>query len=791
MKASKQFFIYLGLIVLSIGIWLLLALSGVLEGIEQETIRWRYLARGEMESSAPIMYVDLDAETVSYMGDRPWDRREFGVLVHALLGPGQAKLISVDVILSKFGGGALLDWERARKGDAFLGQAVRQYPDRVVLAAAYTGVVASTTDEVVRLPLIREGQYDPERAPFPEAPTFPIIDFGVGRLGLANVDEPLSGGAVPYYVPGFVELDSARYSFHLVDGARRDKEHFMNQAYADVVGDEVVLTDQDGWVTYRIPKRHQMTLFTLGLETFLAAKGLDARDVEITSDTLLIRDADGQLLRRIPLVEQQSIEVNWFEGWDLSNDSGRVSMQQVLRQADALADAAASGDAEAVAQLETWFSRFRDKVVFVGPVDPQLKDISPTPFNRSPVPKVGLHANLYRTIEEEAYVFRASSGMSVCLVVLLTCVVALLVLGGGGLRLCALLILFAYGVVAFVVFAQMNWILPLITPVGSTLTAALSVLMLKLGAEEWQRRRIKTLFGAYVAPKLVDEMVDSRQDPKLGGTETKITALFSDVEGFSALSEKLSPDQLVALMNEYLGAMTEVFQAQSGTLDKYIGDAIVTMFGMPVPVTDHASRACLSAIEMQERHAALRAKWAGEGKWPSDVLNMRTRIGLNTGMAVIGNMGSEMRFNYTMMGDSVNLAARCESGAKSYGVYTMVTSDTLQAALAEGADLRYRKLDRIVVKGRRQPVDIYELWEPSIPAEMSTNCKEAYECALERYFKGDWAAALEGFEQAEAFEPGQAYAPTTASTVLAARCREFIRSGGPEAWDGAFKMQTK
>lgn len=790
MKISKQLFIYLGLIVLSVALWLLLLLSGVLDGIEQETLRWRYLARGELVSSAPIVYVDLDAETVSYMGARPWDRREFGVLFHALLGAGGAKAVSLDIILSKFGAGALLDLERARAGETFLGQVVAAYPNRIVLAAAYTGVPSTSTGEATQLPWIREGNYDPQTAPFPEAPTYPIIQFDVGRLGLANVDETLSSGAVPYFVPAFVELDSPRYSFHLLYGAMRYKAHFMNKPSVEVLGDEVILTDKDGFTTDTLPMEHEMTLFSLGLATFLAANDLNADAVEISPDAITVR-RDGAVFRRIPLVEQQSIEVNWFEGWDRSVENDRVSMHTVLRKADALSDAAARGDTESVAELEAWFARFQDKVVFVGPVDPQLKDISPTPFNRVPAPKVGLHANLYRTIQDEAYVRRTSIEVCIAVVSLLTLMVSLLALGSGVPRLLSILLLVGYGVGVFVAFASFNWILPLIAPIGSTLTAAVSVVLLKLGSEEWQRRRIKTLFGAYLAPNLVHEMIESNQDPKLGGAEAEITAMFSDVEGFSALSEELSPDQLVSLMNEYLGAMTEVFQSQAGTLDKYIGDAIVTMFGMPVPVSDHAGRACLSALEMQERHAALRVKWAQSGQWPESVSHMRSRIGLNTGLAVIGNMGSEMRFNYTMMGDSVNLAARCESGAKSYGVYTMVTGATLQAALADGVSLRYRKLDRIVVKGRNEPVEIYELWESSIPLDESAACRQAYEAALELYFAGEWASGLAGFEEAERFEPSKAFAPTTPSTVLAARCRELMRTGDRASWDGVYRMQAK
>ena len=381
MKTSKQLLVYLSLIAATVGIWLFLSFSGVLDGIEEETLRWRYLLRGELESKAPIVFVDLDAETVSYMGDRPWDRREFGVLLHALLGAGDARVISIDIILSKFGAGALLDLERALKGDAFMGEAVEAYGQRVVLAAAYTGVKTAYGVDTAYLPLIRNGHYAPEKNPFPEAPTFPIIQFDLGRLGLANVDEERSGGTIPYFVPGFVELESSRYSFHLIEGLRRFKESFMNEPFPKVVGDEVVLTDKDGFTTDVLPMQHQMTLFSLGLETFLAAHGLDDQAVDIGQDALIIR-REGALFRRIPLVDQQSIEVNWLQAWASSTQNNRVSMQAVLRKADALATSAAAGDVEAVVELEAWFARFKDKVILVGAVDPLLKDISPTPFSR-------------------------------------------------------------------------------------------------------------------------------------------------------------------------------------------------------------------------------------------------------------------------------------------------------------------------------------------------------------------------------------------------------------------------
>lgn len=386
---------------------------------------------------------------------------------------------------------------------------------------------------------------------------------------------------------------------------------------------------------------------------------------------------------------------------------------------------------------------------------------------------------------------RADLSDTLWLVVGLTLLVGVLASRSGRLRLLAPLLVVLYGGLVFLAFVKFHYVLPLLVPVGSAVTAAGLCVLLKLGSEEWQRRRLKALFGAYVSPKLVEEMVESNQNPQLGGVEYEITALFSDVVGFSALSEELSPDEIVRLMNEYLGAMTDAFQGESGTLDKYVGAAIVTMFGAPVWIEDHAALACVAAVKMQERHAELRQEWAASGKWPAPVLKMRTRIGINTGRAVIGNMGSERRFNYTMMGDSVNLAARCESGAKAYGVYIMVTENTLEAALERGLQLNYRRLDRIIVKGRRQSILVYELWDGTVPSEAATACKTAYESALEAYFAGAWETALEGFERSAAFEPAKAYAPTTPSEVLAGRCRGFIERGGPPDWDGVYQMETK
>ncbi|MFP4069292.1 MAG: CHASE2 domain-containing protein [Opitutales bacterium] len=789
MNRFKQFLPYPALLLLAVGTWVGLWGTGALSGLEQEAMRWRYVIRGEMDSEAPIVYVDLDALSIAKIGDKPWDYLNFAQVLQGLLGPGGARAVGVDIIFSNIGGGALIDVDKARKGRMRLGQVVEAYEDRIVLAAAYTG----TTGGFSGLPLKRKGFDDPAEVPFPEAPTFPVIRFDSGRLGLANVDEDLSEGAVPQVVLGVVDTEGADFSRHLIDGQLRHFTGLLEEPRVLEEAGKLKLVDADGFPTASVPKESRHRLLSLGLAVFLAAHGLDAEAVEWEEEALRIF-RDGELFREVPLEGGQSIRVNWFEGWR-SARTPHLSMAEVLDQANALGRAAREGNAARVGELEEWFERFKDKVVFLGPVDATLKDLAPTPFDRVPVPKVGVHANLYRTVQEEAYLVRASDTQVVLAVGLLATVVAGLALWSGAgarfTRIGAFGLLLLYVGAVFYVFGRAGFVLPLIAPVGASLSAALWVVLFKLGSEEWQRRRIKALFGAYVSPELVEEMVESQRDPELGGTEAEITALFSDVEGFSALSEQLAPNELVTLMNEYLSAMTDAQQAEGGTLDKYIGDAIVTMFGMPLPIPDHAARACQSALRMQERHAELRARWAQAEGWPKQVLRMRTRIGINTGRAVIGNMGSRVRFNYTMMGDSVNLAARCESGAKSYGVYTMVTDATICEALKTLPDLFYRKLDRIVVKGRSQPVEVFELWDASVAQADARACRELYHAGLECYFAGDFDAAAAKFREALPHEPARRYAPTTPSTVLLARCEEFLANGAPERWDGAYRMRTK
>jgi adenylate cyclase len=306
------------------------------------------------------------------------------------------------------------------------------------------------------------------------------------------------------------------------------------------------------------------------------------------------------------------------------------------------------------------------------------------------------------------------------------------------------------------------------------------------------------MFSTYVSAEVVDEMIESEQDPELGGHDAEITPYFSDIQSFSAFSELLPSAKLGELLNEYLTVCTDLVESQRGALDKYIGDAVVAMFGAPVPFPDHAYRAALTSQLVHRELAALREKWISEGdKWPDLVHRMRTRIGLNTGMAMIGNMGSRTRFNYTMMGDNVNLAARMESGAKSWGAYTMCTETTRQQCEQHGGDrIVFRPLGRIKVKGRSQAVPIHEIVGlKEDVTDRTRECLGIFGEGLEKYFACDFADAIARFKCSAELEP---HIPGRDPGIVSNPSLVYIEISGhfqteppPADWDGVYVMKEK
>ena len=451
--------------------------------------------------------------------------------------------------------------------------------------------------------------------------------------------------------------------------------------------------------------------------------------------------------------------------------------------------------------FDAFFAKFENAIVFIGPEEKTFQDLAPTPFDIADMPKVGVHGNLVKTLTSGLYLKRLPTWVDHLATIGFCVVLAFIAVyqgpksswvQGGGLLAQAGCV-----VIACLVFAETHIVWPVVTPNLAGLSTSFFGVVVMVVIEQKAKGKLKGMFGSYVSSDLVEQMVESGEEPSLGGEETQITAFFSDVQAFSSFSELLSPTGLVDLMNEYLTAMTNILQDERGTLDKYIGDAIVAMYGAPIPMDDHAYQSVRTAILMQQKQIELREKWKSEGdKWPDIVARMQTRIGCNTGTATVGNMGALDRFNYTMMGDMVNLAARCESGAKAYGAYIMITEETKVAAETTRDDIAYRYLDKIVVKGRTQPVAMYE--PTGFMAELTQETQDCLDCfrqGIDRYLVQDWDGALKLFEKAKEMEPNKpGVTPGVVdnpSMILIDRCQVMKDNPPGDDWDGVYVMTTK
>lgn len=304
---------------------------------------------------------------------------------------------------------------------------------------------------------------------------------------------------------------------------------------------------------------------------------------------------------------------------------------------------------------------------------------------------------------------------------------------------------------------------------------------------------LKNAFGNYISPELIDQMHKRGEPPKLGGDVGVRTAFFTDIQGFSTFSEKLTASQLVELLNEYLTAMTDILLEEGGTLDKYEGDAIIAFFGAPMPLADHAARACTVAIRMQNKLAELRAKWKAEGdKWPKIVHDMRMRIGINSGEIVTGNMGSKSRMNYTMMGDSVNLAARLEEAAKQYGIFTQISHFTKDLCQEQ---FLTRQLDTIRVVGKSEPVTTFDLLDfANSSNSILLELKNHFEKGLKHYLAQEWDLALASFTQALEWENKrfpELEEKANPSKIYIERCQQFKELPPPPDWDGVYVLKHK
>tara|TARA_A100001234_G_scaffold66247_3_gene57954 strand:+ start:1729 stop:4611 length:2883 start_codon:yes stop_codon:yes gene_type:complete len=434
---------------------------------------------------------------------------------------------------------------------------------------------------------------------------------------------------------------------------------------------------------------------------------------------------------------------------------------------------------------------FVGKKLYYGLTATGTSDLNPMPFDPR-YPMVGLHANALNTILDNKIIYEVPK-VQVALVIgiigiLLAFGVPALSAAMGGLV--TAIIIGAYGWLSFWLFTNQQIWLDMVGPLSALLIGYLGITVYNYIQEEKNKNFLKESFGTYVSPELIDQMYESGEEPSLGGEEGYHTAFFTDIQSFSAFSEKLTASELVALLNQYLTDMTDVLLENNGTLDKYIGDAIVAFYGAPIDVDNHEYWACKTAIEMQDKLAILREGWQEEGdRWPEIVHNMQNRIGISSGQMVTGNMGSEARMNYTMMGDNVNTAARLESSAKQYGIYIQIADSTYQAVKEK---VVVRDLDNVRVLGKNEPVKVWELIsEVGQEPDQYKKILPAYHEALDLYKSQEWSKAIEAFKASDELEEMFGGRKTNPSRIYIPRCEHYLENPPGEDWDGVWTLTSK
>lgn len=332
-----------------------------------------------------------------------------------------------------------------------------------------------------------------------------------------------------------------------------------------------------------------------------------------------------------------------------------------------------------------------------------------------------------------------------------------------------------------VLFVLTRVFLGITAPLVSLLLIFITLTVMRFLSEAREKSYIRTAFGRYLSGAVINELLADPDKLSLGGEQKELTAFFSDVRGFSTISEQLTPADLVTLLNAYLTAMSDIILEERGTIDKYEGDAIISFFGAPISYADHPARACAAALRMKRTEALLNERFAAEKAAPGPLL---TRIGINTGEMVVGNMGTANKMDYTIMGNSVNLASRLEGVNKQYGTWVLV-SEATRSGCANG--FLFRRLDRVRVVGIQKAVQLYELvGEESDRKGPLGESVDRFNEALSRFEEKDWARAKRGFEEILKLRPEDG-----PSATYVKRCEEYLRTPPPAGWDGVFSLSMK
>lgn len=439
---------------------------------------------------------------------------------------------------------------------------------------------------------------------------------------------------------------------------------------------------------------------------------------------------------------------------------------------------------------------FENKIVLIGSTLPEDKDLIPVSF--SPGQREGdnylygveFHANAIQNFINKDFLYSPSPAMEILILFIIvflafyitgyikkiktrfsfiTEIVSIAVI---------LLIIIIFYQVSIYFFTNYKMVLPIVDPSLAIIFGYFGSTVYEFFAERRRNMMIKGMFGQYVSRNLVNELIENPDKLKLGGESKELTILFCDLAGFTSFSEGKKPEEVVSYINEFLDEMSEIILKYNGTLDKYLGDSIMAFWGAPIPIKEHAYLACKAALEMNERLKTLNKKWESK----DNILRMR--VGINSGIVVVGNIGGKKRFDYTVMGDNVNLASRLEGANKIFGSSLMISEPTYKLVKERFVA---RELDTIRVKGKTKPTKVYELLGNYDDEKIRVRNKEFldYFTGLTEYKKANFEDALQLFKNC--YEKLK----DNVSLAYIERCEEFINNPPPPDWDAVTNLTEK
>jgi len=417
---------------------------------------------------------------------------------------------------------------------------------------------------------------------------------------------------------------------------------------------------------------------------------------------------------------------------------------------------------------------FKDAYVFFGFSAPGLFDLRPTPVS-GVYPGVEINATMLDNLLANDFFRPVPAAFVIAMTLMIAILAGLATSSVSGIAKSAMVYVFfiaAPVVICLIAYREGFW-LPLVVQETGVALTLFSAGLIYYTTEGRQKMFIKNAFKQYLSPAVIEKLIQHPEHLKLGGERRMLSIFFSDLEGFTGISEGLDPEALTSLLNDYLSAMTDIIHEEGGTVDKYEGDAIIAFWNAPLEQPDHARRCVRAAMRCQARLAEMRPMFRERlGK------DLKMRIGINSGPAIVGNMGSHTRFDYTMIGDAVNLASRLEGINKQFGTYTMISQSAMEQM--DGA-FPVRELSRVAVVGRKEPVVVYEPLLPEDIERMQSRLA-GFSKGLTLFYQGDFPAAETVFSGLADEDP--------AARAYMNKCRELI-DHPPEEWQGVWVITTK